>query len=116
MASDLIDTCMAETKRTYGAGYGFALGYLTTSPGVWELRRMFEQANEIASRMIRRKSFHKLGITSDVVDYVEARANAPERGGWPWWLIEAAQLVHGDAMQGNAKSAEVMKLWKHPGY
>ena len=79
MASDLIDTCMAETKRTYGAGYGFALGYLTTSPGVWELRRMFEQANEIASRMIRRKSFHKLGITSDVVDYVEARANAPRR-------------------------------------
>lgn len=114
--SDLIKTCTDETGRTYPAGYGFALGYLTKNPGVAELRAMRDQAADVAARWIKSTHVRPRYYGDDVARFVQALADQPERGGWSWWLIEAAQLVHADSLIGNTKSAGVMRQWGHPGY
>jgi hypothetical protein len=111
--TDLIKTCMETTGRTYPEGYGFSLGYLDQSPGVEQLRAMQEAAWAAVKRDAKAGGMDGARF---VAAYSASAQRIPFKGGWPWWLIEAAQLVHADAMSGNAKSCEVMRLWNHPGY
>ncbi len=116
MNNDLIDVCISATRRNYPAGYGFALGYLCDNPGPDALKAMRAQAADVVARWIKATVARRPYYGDDVARFVSAVADQPKRGGWEWWLIEAAQLVHADALAGNAKSAAVMVMWQHPGY
>jgi hypothetical protein len=112
MTMDLIDTCLAETKRTYPDGYGFALTYLRADAGPDHFKAMRESAWKAV------KAESKKGnpdASRFVAAYTEANASRPNKG-WPWWLIEAAQLVLAAALSGSRDAAATLRLWGHPGY
>lgn len=108
---DLLDICRGETGRDYPDGYGFALAYLKNDAGPADFKAMKRQAVLATARALdANKPF-----LADAADFANAVAEANGRG-WPWWLIEAAQVVLADALGGNKGSCAVLAQWGHPGY
>lgn len=104
----LVDSCIAATSRAYPSGYGFALCYLTEKAGPDHFKAMQDAAWRAVKAQAKRGN-------SDAAAFVAGYVSAP-RGDWRWWLIEAAQLVFAEALQGKPYAVAVMRLWQHPGY
>lgn len=116
MSETIIDECLTaakETGKTYPDGYGFALAYLRGTKRddfnpAWLrdcARRIVARAFEDGGRPICRTD-------RDLIRYIVAQ----EKIGWEYWLIEAAQLVHAAALNGDKEAARVMALCGHPGF
>jgi hypothetical protein len=109
--SALLDRCLKASGRTYPDGYGFALTYLDDRLNPAWLR---DGANRIVANVFANgREFAISRKDSDLVDYVNAQAEAESAEGF---LIEAAQLILAEAMAGDPEAARVMKLCGHPGY
>jgi hypothetical protein len=103
--------CIAVTRRTYPDGYGFALTYLDDNLNPAHLR---DAANACVAFAFTHGD-HRDRADADLVRYVAAQAEGS--GSSPaWWLIEAAQLVHGWAMVGIEEAVNGMVLCGHPGF
>lgn len=108
----LVDSCIAATGRTYPAGYGFALTYLTDNPGPDHFRAM----QAAAWKAVKPQAMlGNADAPAFVAGFAKSKQHVPNLG-WRWWLIEAAQLVLAEALRGNAGARAVMRLWDHPGY
>lgn len=116
MSNSLIDTCIAVTGRTYGDGYGFALAYLTDDPGPDHLKAIQEAAWAAVKRQAKNGNPDAAAFVSGYVEGVQVRQRGVTWSGWQWWLIEAAQLVHADALGGNRRAGEVLRMWGLHGY
>lgn len=110
--SKTLDYCLAATARTYPAGYGFALGYLTDNPGPDHLAAMQAAAWDAVKPEALKGNPDAAAF---VQAFTESRQATPSLG-WRWWLVEAAQLVLASAMAGRRKSKDTLALWGHPGY
>ena len=108
-----INRCLDVTKRAYPEGYGFALEYLKTDPDAYDLVSM---RDAVLAAVMRRAKAGNQDAPAFLSAFVGGRSCGPTYAGWAWWLIEAAQLVHSDALAGNAKSRAVMVRWQHPGF
>lgn len=102
----IIDSCIAATGRTYPDGYGFAIAYLDRNLGPDQLKVL----QSAAWRAVERQT--KAG-NRDALAFVRARSESAD---CRYWMIEAAQLVLADALQGNATSRNAMRVCGHPGY
>lgn len=109
--STYLDACLRAKHREYPAGYGFALAYLSDamSPEVlaalrdtafYSVEREAKRGNEDAARFVQA--------------YVEGSQSG--KGGWTYWLIEAAQLVHAAALNDDGLAILVMSKAGHPGF
>jgi hypothetical protein len=90
--SALLDRCLKASGRTYPDGYGFALTYLDDRLNPAWLR---DGANRIVANVFANgREFAISRKDSDLVDYVNAQAEAESAEGF---LIEAAQLILAEA-------------------
>jgi hypothetical protein len=110
--TDIVESCLSHTKRTYPDGYGFALIYLDNHLNPAHLR----DAADALVAMVYSGNVAMAGQAKkdpELVAYVVARANAECAEGF---LIEAAQFVHGWAMARNKQAIDCMKICGHPGF
>ena len=112
---NLVEQCLAHTKREYPSGYGFALTYLDDSLNPAHIR---DAARDIVERVFARGRLPDTeeGLTPKSMDVARfvmayARAECPED-----WLIEGAQLVHSAALAGHPNAEYCMAYCGHPGY
>lgn len=112
---DLLDSCLETNGRTYPPGYGFALAYLDSDAGPDDFKAMKRQAVLATARALDAGKPWIDDAAAFAKAVAEAESTRPA-GGWPFWLIEAAQVVLADALDGNAGSRALLGRWGHPGY
>lgn len=108
---NLLDRCRKATGRTYPPGYGFALCYLDDHLNPAHLRQGADRI--VANVFANGRQYGADRKDSDLLAYVAAQGVAESAEGW---MIEAAQLILGEAMAGDPEAANVMKICGHPGY
>lgn len=114
--TDLVRCCIATTGRIYPDGYGMALAFLTSNPSAEDLKEMLTCAMKLANKAAREGNDDGWRFLKA---YTEGWAHGGSPRGWPWWLIEAAQLVHWGALslgRGGRRARACMAQWKHPGF
>lgn len=107
---NMLDRCLAASRREYPDGYGFALAYLDDHLTPVHLR---DAACAIVGKAYAPKGTAAERKDSDLAAFVAAYASA-ER--FEQYAIEAAQLCLQWALAGDKDGINAMRLCGHPGY
>lgn len=112
------EECLRYTRRKYRDGYGFSTTCIKRDLTPSDFRLIAKRAWECVRRVSEEGG-------QDAVDFVKYYTDSksiiqPDKG-WRWWLIEAVQLIHTDALfskssQSAQKSAQILERIGHTGF